>query len=190
MGTPGSDHPPAAPPLMPNTGPSDGCRMAAIVRQPMRFSAMLSPMVVVVFPSPRGVGVIAVTSMYLPFGRPPSRFITSSVTFALVRPYSSSSSSCNPSPAAISAIGFSFARWAISRSESKVLAPCGGLGTCGFEGGAPRLADRLDADRADFVLGDLGRGIAGGIGEEIRRRVGKLHERHEDGARPHRLGEK
>jgi len=76
----------------------------------IRFSAIESPMVVVVLPSPSGVGVIAVTSMYFPSGRPASRFITGRVTFALCLPYSSSSSSSRPRPAAISAMGLSRAR--------------------------------------------------------------------------------
>ncbi len=110
MGTTCAWPPPAAPPLIPNIGPSDGWRIAAMVRQPIRFSAIESPMVVVVLPSPSGVGVIAVTSMYFPSGRPASRFITGSVTFALCLPYSSSSSSSRPRPAAISAMGLSRAR--------------------------------------------------------------------------------
>ena len=102
---------------MPKTGPSDGWRMAAMVRDPTRLSAIESPMVVVVLPSPSGVGVMAVTSMYLPFGRPASRFMSDSMTLALCLPYSSSSSSSMPRPAAISAMGFMRARCAISRSD-------------------------------------------------------------------------
>ena len=54
-----------------------------MVRHPMRFSAIERPMVVVVLPSPSGVGVIAVTSMYLPFATPASRFTRERATFAL-----------------------------------------------------------------------------------------------------------
>jgi hypothetical protein len=38
--------------------------MVTTVRHPIRFMAIESPMEVVVFPSPRGVGVIPVTSTY------------------------------------------------------------------------------------------------------------------------------
>jgi hypothetical protein len=38
--------------------------MVTTVRHPIRFRAIESPMEVVVFPSPRGVGVIPVTSTY------------------------------------------------------------------------------------------------------------------------------
>src|SRR5580765_8070394 len=174
---------------MPKTGPSDGCRMAAMVRDPTRLSAIESPMVVVVLPSPSGVGVIAVTSMYLPLGRPASRFMSDSVTLALCLPYCSSSSSSMPRPAAISAMGFMRARCAISRSDimgrlSPVEVVARPL-SARADGGT----DRFDADRADLVFGDLRRRIVGGIREEVRRRVGQLHEGDEDGARAHRLGE-
>ena len=60
--------PPAAEPLMFIVGPPEGCRMQAttfLLRLPIPWS---SPIVVVDFPSPRGVGVMAVTSMNLPSG--------------------------------------------------------------------------------------------------------------------------
>src|ERR1043165_9072963 len=158
---------------MPKTGPSEGWRMEAIVRAPTRFRAIESPMVVVVLPSPSGVGVIAVTSMYLPFGRSASRFMTESATFALVLPWSSSSSSSRPSERAISAMGRSVARWAISRSESIL----------GFS------ASPLDLHRAHLVLRDLGRGVVGRVGEEVGGGIRELHERHEDGAAADGLGE-
>jgi hypothetical protein len=60
--------PPAAPPFMPNTGPSEGSRSAITQRLPMRFSASPRPTTVVVLPSPAGVGLIAVTSTSLPRG--------------------------------------------------------------------------------------------------------------------------
>src|SRR5437016_5644833 len=56
MGTTWARPPPDAPPLMPKVGPSDGCRMVAIARHPIRLSAIASPTVVVVLPSPSGVG--------------------------------------------------------------------------------------------------------------------------------------
>ena len=70
--------------MIPKVGPWLGWRMHAIVRFP-RWApiAWASPTVVVVLPSPRGVGVIAVTSMYLPSGTAESRSSTESLTFAL-----------------------------------------------------------------------------------------------------------
>ena len=53
--------PPAAPPLMPKVGPWLGCRMQAKALLPRTAPrAWTSPMVVVDFPSPRGVGLIPV----------------------------------------------------------------------------------------------------------------------------------
>jgi hypothetical protein len=49
-------------------GPSDGSRRQSIAFLPMWLSASVRPTVVVVLPSPAGVGVIAVTRMSLPFG--------------------------------------------------------------------------------------------------------------------------
>ena len=54
-------------------GPPDGWRMAPITRLPMAASPSTRPMVVVVLPSPSGVGVMAVTLTYLPSGRCASR---------------------------------------------------------------------------------------------------------------------
>ncbi len=48
--------PPVAPPFRPNTGPSAGSRRQMIAFLPMAFSASPRPIVVVVFPSPAGVG--------------------------------------------------------------------------------------------------------------------------------------
>ncbi len=48
--------------------------------------AWLKPTVVVVLPSPRGVGVMAVTSMYLALGLFLSRSATSRCTLALYQP--------------------------------------------------------------------------------------------------------
>ncbi len=61
--------PPAAPPFMPKDGPSEGSRKQSIAFFPMWLSASVSPTVVVVLPSPAGVGVIAETRMSFPFGR-------------------------------------------------------------------------------------------------------------------------
>ena len=53
---------------MPNVGPIDGWRSATTARLPMRCSAWARPTVVVVLPSPSGVGVIAVTTTYFAVG--------------------------------------------------------------------------------------------------------------------------
>ncbi len=71
---------------------------------------------VVVLPSPSGVGVIAVTTMYLPLGTSFSRSRMDRCTLALVLPYSSSSSGRMPAWEAIWSIGIAVAAWAISIS--------------------------------------------------------------------------
>ena len=72
----------------------------------MCCKACVKPMVVVDFPSPAGVGVIAVTNTSFPFGLCCKRSIASQETFALYFPYSSNSSSESWHPLAISTIGF------------------------------------------------------------------------------------
>ena len=69
MGTTWLYPPPAAPPLMPKVGPIEGWRNVSTAFWPMRPIAWPRPTEVVVFPSPNGVGVIAVTTTYLPEGR-------------------------------------------------------------------------------------------------------------------------
>ncbi len=69
IGTTWAQPPPAAPPFMPNTGPIDGSRRQAIELRPSPANASASPTVVVVFPSPAGVGDIAVIKISLPSGR-------------------------------------------------------------------------------------------------------------------------
>src|SRR5262245_61420537 len=181
-----------------------------MVRRPTRLSAIDNPIVMVVLPSPSGVGVIAVTSMYFPLGRPSSRFIRVRATFALYRPYRSSSSGSMPSEAAISAMGRSAARCAISRSDSIVNGLQYGFAdsdVCGRRTAGDALlaegcrtrhslpgrlggsADGLEADGADLVFGDLGRGVERSVGEEVRRGVRELDEGHEDGAGLDGLGE-
>ncbi len=68
--------PPAAEPLMLNVGALLGWRMAPQTRLPSRPRPWIRPIVVVVLPSPSGVGVIAVTSTYLAVGPSPSRVRT------------------------------------------------------------------------------------------------------------------
>jgi hypothetical protein len=90
--------------------------------RPITLRPCASPTVVVLLPSPSGVGVMAVTTTYLPFGRSvSSRRIALRVTLAFVGPYSSSSSSRIPRSPAISAMGRGRTERAISRSEGKVM---------------------------------------------------------------------
>ena len=51
-----------APPLMPKVGPMADWRRVRTARWPRRTSPWASPIAVVVLPSPKGVGVIAVTT--------------------------------------------------------------------------------------------------------------------------------
>ena len=87
---------------------------------PMWASACPSPTVVVVFPSPAGVGEIAVTRMSFPSGCSCTRFVKARDTFALYGPYCSSSSGRMPIFSAISWMGFNSAFCAISISLSIV----------------------------------------------------------------------
>jgi hypothetical protein len=58
--------PPAAPPFMPKFGPSEASRMQIMAFLPIRLRPSPRPTVVVVLPSPAGVGLIAVTRISLP----------------------------------------------------------------------------------------------------------------------------
>ena len=97
--------------------------MAAAVRTPIRFRPWARPTVVVVLPSPSGVGVIAVTTISLPSGRSVRRSYASGETFALYVPYSSISSSLRPRSRAIWVIGRSVASRAISSDDFMCAAP-------------------------------------------------------------------
>ena len=78
--------PPVPPPLMPITGPIDGSRSAAVARTPRRRSACVSPIEVVVLPSPPVVGLIPVTSTRLPGVASASRSTAAGVSLALSEP--------------------------------------------------------------------------------------------------------
>ena len=78
--------PPAAPPLMPNTGPSEGSRRHRSGSLPICPRPWVSPTAVVVLPSPAFVGVTPATQTILPSGASFMRSSTSSDTFALKRP--------------------------------------------------------------------------------------------------------
>ena len=116
IGTTCACPPPAAPPFMPNTGPSDGSRSPTKTFLPMRRIPSARPIVVVVLPSPAGVGVMAVTSISLPSSFFVSLSIERSI-FALYLPYCSKYFSSIPAAAAISVIGFILQLWAISMSD-------------------------------------------------------------------------
>ena len=83
IGTTCAYPPPAAPPLIPNTGPSDASRSASTGLRPIWPSPCVSATEVVVLPSPAGVGVIAVTLTIFPSGRSASRSRIERSTFAL-----------------------------------------------------------------------------------------------------------
>src|SRR5439155_4169718 len=108
--------PPAAPPLMPNVGPIEGWRIATVERLPICDRACPRPTVVVVLPSPSGVGVIAETTTYLALGPPLNSSIASSLIFATSFPYGSRRYGPMPILAATSGIGSKRAWRAIWRS--------------------------------------------------------------------------
>ena len=54
------------PPLIPKTGPNEGSLKAKTDFFPILFNASESPIEIVVFPSPNGVGLIAVTNTSFP----------------------------------------------------------------------------------------------------------------------------
>ena len=68
MGISSEMPPPAAVPLTFMVGPPEGWRMQPPTFTPRLPRPSIRPMEVVDLPSPRGVGVMAVTSMYLPSG--------------------------------------------------------------------------------------------------------------------------
>src|SRR5437762_2634497 len=107
--------PPAAPPLMPKIGPSEGSRRHSTGRLPISPIPCVSDTDVVVLPSPALVGVIAETQTILASCASDRRSITSRLILALYLPYRSTSSSSMPISRATSMIGRSTASCAISR---------------------------------------------------------------------------
>ena len=75
--------PPAAPPLMPKTGPSEGSRRHSTGSLPIRPRPWVSDTAVVVLPSPALVGVTPATQTILASGASLSRSTTSSEILAL-----------------------------------------------------------------------------------------------------------
>ncbi len=84
MGRSWENPPPAAPPFDPKTGPSDGSLRAQLTDFPIFARPCVNPMLVVVLPSPAGVGVIAETSISFPSSA--LLFNKSRWTFALSLP--------------------------------------------------------------------------------------------------------
>ena len=78
--------PPAAPPLIPNTGPTDASRRHATGFLPMTPRPWVRPTSVVVLPSPAFVGVIPVTHTTFASGTSRSRSVIYMKTFALYQP--------------------------------------------------------------------------------------------------------
>ena len=116
IGTTCAYPPPAAPPFIPKHGPKLGSLRQTTAFLPILFSPSLRPTEVVVFPSPAGVGVIAVTRINLPSFLFLIVFIKSLLILALFEPYwikwFLGISSLSP----ISEIGLRFAFLAISIS--------------------------------------------------------------------------
>ena len=67
IGTTCAYPPPAAPPLIPNTGPKEGSLNATNTFSPNLANPSATPIVVVVFPYPAGVGFIAVVNINFDF---------------------------------------------------------------------------------------------------------------------------
>ena len=74
IGTTCAYPPPAAPPFIPNTGPKEGSLNATRTFLPSFCKPSATPIVVVVLPSPAGVGLIAVVNINLDFFPPLSLF--------------------------------------------------------------------------------------------------------------------
>src|SRR5690606_30969840 len=102
---------------MPKLGPSEGSRTQTTVLRPIRLSASPRPIVVVVFPSPAGVGLMAVTRIRRPSGRSCSEAMKSLESLALSWPKGSRCSCGISSFAPISWIGLQDASRAISMSD-------------------------------------------------------------------------
>ena len=123
IGTTCAYPPPAAPPLIPKHGPREGSLNAIAAFFPILPKASPRPTEVVVFPSPAGVGLIAVTRISFPSSRSFTSSQSSSVSFVLYFPYISRSSSLMPSCFATSRIWIIFASCAISISDFIFILP-------------------------------------------------------------------
>src|SRR4030042_561014 len=88
--------PPAAVPFTFIVGPPEGWRRAPPTFTPRLPRPSIKPQEVVLLPSPRGVGVMAVTSMYLPSVLSLRRSMTLRKSILARRPMGSISSFCRP----------------------------------------------------------------------------------------------
>ena len=115
IGTTCAYPPPAAPPLIPK---ARQLRITSHLneRMPSFPNASPSPTVIVVFPSPAGVGLMAVTRINFPSSLSLTLLMYSSDILALYFPYNSRSSSLMPHLAATFLIGSITASCAISMS--------------------------------------------------------------------------
>src|SRR5437773_4509767 len=147
MGTTWLYPPPAAPPLMPHVGPIDGCLIAAVARFPMCLNPCPRPTVVVVLPSPSGVGVIALTTTYRAVGWLASSAMASSLIFLTSSPCGSSRRDGMPIASAMSSSGFRAAPRAISRSLGKTMVLL-------FSDSDTRQAEAVDADAERLARAD------------------------------------
>ena len=108
--------PPVAPPFIPNTGPKDGSLNVSIEFFPIFLNPSAIAIETVVFPSPKGVGLIAVTKISFPSFSFFLDSYTSLDILALYFPYCSISSLLIPNLEAISSIFSNFVFSAISIS--------------------------------------------------------------------------
>src|SRR5207247_6792793 len=140
-------------------------------------SASPRPTVVVVLPSPSGVGVMAEMTTYFALGRSASSAIASSLSLATSCPYGSSRWGPMPILAAMSGIGMSFALRAISRSvgNSTFMPPPSYLSKCRAAAGARQHLAAPSLGRFDLVER-----------EHVQARDAKLRLGHD---RRHRLDE-
>ena len=116
IGTTCAYPPPVAPPFKPKTGPNDGSRKHAITFLPTLDNPSANPIVVVDFPSPAFVGLIAVTNTSFPSGLSISVSMSLMFTLAFSLPYISKYSSGIPALCAILSIGSRTAACAIFKS--------------------------------------------------------------------------
>ena len=101
---------------MPKTGPKEGSLNTTVACFPILFKPSERPIEIVVFPSPAGVGVKAVTNIKL-FSAALASSIRCNGNFALYFPYISMSSSFTPIFFAIVVICANFLACAISISD-------------------------------------------------------------------------
>ena len=102
---------------MPKQGPSEASLIQTAAFLPIAFRPSPRPTVVVVLPSPAGVGLMAVTRIRWPSFSFASDLMNASDTLALSCPYGKRCSFEMPILAAISWIGFLLAARAISISD-------------------------------------------------------------------------